>query len=727
MTSIFGIRHHGPGCARSLRAALDALRPEVVVIELPQEAEPMLAHVADEGFEPPVAILFHQADEPERASYYPFAEFSPEWQALRWAAANRVPVRCFDLPIAHSLALEDEEKETAPRPDPFDALAEADGYTDGERWWNDRVEERRDDRDFFAAIAEAVGALRGDLALQESRHTLLREAWMRRVLRAVRKDHETVAVVCGAWHAPALEAKIKVADDNALLKGLPKRKVGATWIPWTYERLAMAGGYGAGVRAPGWYAHLWRHPQEPTVPWITRAARVLRKEGQEASSASAIEAVRLANSLAGLRGRPLPGLDETLEAIQSVFCAGDPLALDFLRRPLLVGERLGELPESLPALPLQQDIDATIRRLRMKKEASIKTLELDLREDGGRARSVFLHRLLALGVEWGKPRSARSRGTFKEAWQVQWRPELAVPILEASAFGNTVESAAASRLVRSLESDAALPEITRHLDLALLGDLPQAVEALLSRLDRAAAGASDVRELLAAVPPLARITRYGDVRATDVESVGRLLEVLQARIHAELVLAASGIDEDAAAGLARLVAEYRSAVSLLDVEAAEEALLDCMGRLASSGSAHPRLRGQATRFLRDAGRIDDGETARSLEFALSPGQDALDGAAWLEGFLQAGGAMLVHDHALLRLVDAWLCGLGDEKFQAVLPLVRRTFGSFKAPERSRISQAVRAGMPAPAAGIGSLGDLDLDRAMPAVAAAAKTLGLPEPS
>jgi hypothetical protein len=44
MTTLFGIRHHGPGCARSLLAALDALAPDVILLEMPPEAEPLLVH-----------------------------------------------------------------------------------------------------------------------------------------------------------------------------------------------------------------------------------------------------------------------------------------------------------------------------------------------------------------------------------------------------------------------------------------------------------------------------------------------------------------------------------------------------------------------------------------------------------------------------------------------------------------------------------------------------------
>jgi len=727
MTTLFGIRHHGPGCARSLLAALDALSPDVILLEMPQEGEPLLVHAAHEAMKPPVAILLHRTDAPEKAAFYPFAEFSPEWQAIRWAVAKGVPVRCFDLPSTHMFALRDEDDDTPPQPDAFEWFAKADGYSDGERWWNDRVEERQNTQDFFEAILEAVATLRGDLALPESRETLLREAWMRKCLRAAEKDgFANIAVVCGAWHTPALKAKVKVADDNELLKNLPKHKVAATWIPWTDERLAMASGYAAGIRSPGWYGHLWQHTSDPVPSWLTKAARILRDQGQEASSASVIEAVRLSRSLAGMRGRPLPGLDETLESIQAVFCQGDPLPLDFLRTKLLVGDRLGELPEGLPVLPLQQDIEASQKRLRLKPAASVTPLELDLREDGGRARSTFLHRLLALGIGWGRKEQARTRGTFKERWSLQWKPELAVSIIDASAFGNTIETAATKRLVKELPADAGMEAITGRLDLALLGALPQAVEVLLQRLDAAAATTHDLAELLETVPPLAKIARYGDVRATDAEAVMQLLDGFAARIHAGLSIAATGIDDDAATTLAGHVQSYRGALAILEHAALTDEFHAALGRLKESGSVHPKLRGLAVRILRDASHLDDAEAARHLGFALSPGMPALSAAAWLEDFLQGGGSLLVHDRALLGLVDSWLGSLPAEAFQSTLPLLRRTFGTFEPPERARIAASVAhspGSAPPPMAPL----DLDMERALPAVATVAKLFGLPQPS
>ena len=106
---IFGIRHHGPGCARSLVRAFEEWRPDALLIEGPPEGESVLSLAADEAMTPPVALLVYSEEEARRAAFYPFAEFSPEWQALRYALKNNVPARFMDLPAAVRFALDKRE------------------------------------------------------------------------------------------------------------------------------------------------------------------------------------------------------------------------------------------------------------------------------------------------------------------------------------------------------------------------------------------------------------------------------------------------------------------------------------------------------------------------------------------------------------------------------------------------------------------------------------------
>ena len=200
--TVFGIRHHGPGSARSLQRALNDLQPDAVLIEGPPEADALLELAAREDMAPPVALLTYVPDEPARAAFYPFARFSPEWRAIRHALDHDVPVRFMDLPAANKMAARDDEPRRGLRADPLAALAEVAGHGDPERWWEDVVESRREG-DAFEAVTEAMGALREAFAEDDPREER-REAYMRQSIRAANKTAENVAVICGAWHAPAL-------------------------------------------------------------------------------------------------------------------------------------------------------------------------------------------------------------------------------------------------------------------------------------------------------------------------------------------------------------------------------------------------------------------------------------------------------------------------------------------------------------------------------------------
>ena len=714
---VFGIRHHGPGSARSVRAALEAYVPDVVLVEGPADADPLLPLVAAAGMEPPVALLAYAADDPKAAVFWPFAVFSPEWQALSWAATHGVPAHCCDLPATTLLAERSESTVDDARPqeqeivkrvrrDPLAILAEAAGFDDPERWWEDLVESRRDGAGPFEAITEAMAELRAAAPEQdpaEKRHEDQREAHMRTVLRTALKTHRRVAVVCGAWHAPALTAPLPTAAADArVLAGMPKRKVALTWAPWTHGRLAAASGYGAGVTSPGWYGHLFTTPDLPVARWLTRVAGVLREEDLPVSSAHVIEAVRLAEALAVLRGRPLAGLAEVTEATRAVLVDGDELMLDLVVRRLVVGEALGAVPDDAPAVPLAVDLRAQARKVRLKEDALEKTYELDLRKPTDLARSRLLHRLRLLGIEWGTPAraAARNLGTFRETWSLLWRPELAVDIVEASVWGTTVAAAAAAKVA---DAPGSLVELTAAVEAVLLADLPDALPPLLAALDARAAADTDVAHLMEALPALVRALRYGDVRATDTSALDHVADALLVRIRAGLPAALTALDDESATVLRRRITDVHAAVALRERPESRAEWLDTLADIAGRDTVHGLVTGQLVRLLLDGGRIDAAEAGMRLSRALSVGSPPPAKAAWVEGFLEGGGLLLVHDATLLAVLDDWVGGLDPGTFTDVLPLLRRTFGSFAPPERRSLGDRLKRG---PAAVAGTAEDLD---------------------
>jgi Family of unknown function (DUF5682) len=739
--AVLGIRHHGPGSARSVVAELDRLRPSAVLIEGPADADPLLALAADPGMVPPVALLAYAPDEPRVSAFWPFAVFSPEWQALSWAAANGVPARFCDLPAGTVLVGQDRAPDAVEEeePDPIGRLAAAAGYDDPERWWEDVIEARAESPDsaLFAAIGEAMAELRAGRA--GSALEQRREAHMRQVLRATLKETTgTVAVVCGAWHVPALTAPLPSASkDAALLRGAPKRKAALAWVPWTHSRLASASGYGAGITSPGWYQHLFSVPDQTIARWLTRVAGVLRGHDLPVSSAHIIEAVRLAETLAVMRGRPLAGLAEVSESAKSVMCDGDDLAAAFVTRDLVVGEALGAVPEGAPPVPLDADLRALARALRLKIEPLTRTLALDLRKETDRGRSVLLHRLGVLSIGWGEVTAdlVRGTGTFHETWTLRWRPELAVEIIDAAVWGTTVESAATARIVSVASPGAPLADITRAVEQVLLADLSEALEPVLRALDASAATESDVTRLMAAVPALVRAIRYGDVRGTATGALSAVVEALTVRVCAGLPAAAGGLADDAASALRASLDGMHAALGLhahgeLGAQARDR-WMTALSALEGRRDVHGLVAGRVVRLLADGGSLSPQEAAGRFTAALSVGVQAADKAQWAEGFLSGSGLLLAHDRDLLTILDGWVASLSAQEFLDALPLLRRTFGEFAEPERSSIGRAARqlsggssrrpVGAGSHGEGSGNADEIDAERAAGALRTAAMIL------
>ncbi|MGP4044889.1 DUF5682 family protein [Streptomyces sp. 2A115] len=619
---LLGVRHHGPGSARAVRAALQAARPRVVLVEGPPEADALIALAADEEMRPPVALLAHVVDEPGRSAFWPLAEFSPEWVAIRWALEHEVPARFIDLPATHTLAWGREEEEAegqgeghaaeegqpggfpaaseeAIRIDPLAVLAETAGYDDPERWWEDVIEHRgaRSGDAFgpFEVLGEAMGALREVYGTGGHERDLVREAYMRLQVRSAQREFgDDVAVVCGAWHVPALRQKTTVAADRALLKGLPKAKADMTWVPWTHRRLSRMSGYGAGIDSPGWYGHLFSAADRPIERWMTKVAGLLRDEDRLVSSAHVIEAVRLADTLAAMRGRPLPGLTETTDAVRAVMCEGSDVPLALVRDRLVVGDVLGEVPASAPAVPLQRDLARIQRRLRLKPEALERELELDLRKENDAERSRLLHRLRLLGIEWGEAVTSRgSTGTFRETWRLRWEPELAVRVAEAGVWGTTVPAAATAKTEADAVGARALADVTALAERCLLAELPDALPVVMRILADRAALDTDVGHLAQALPALVRSLRYGDVRGTGTHALAEVAAGLAERVFVGLPPACAALDAEAAEEMRGHVDAVHGAVGLLgEGEAEDSAGADSGSRPgAASGTALGRVAG----------------------------------------------------------------------------------------------------------------------------------------
>ena len=716
---VFGIRHHGPGSARSLLNALEAWQPDVLLIEGPPDADKLIKHVNHEKLKPPVAALVYNPKDLRQASYFPFAEFSPEWQAMLFGLKTTIPVAFMDLPMSLNFCLQNpdlpaqqtldfqefmeaegnyteggylKKEELKIIHDPLRTLAELAGYTDSERWWEVTFEQTDNPNAVFDIILEMITALRKDLNRSETTETLLREAYMRQTIRKTLKTNaQRIAVVCGAWHAPVLAniAQFKEKNDNDLLKKLPKVTTEATWMAWSYERLARESGYGAGISSPAWYDLLFSKKQNATVWWITRAARLLRGKDLSASVAHVVEAVQLAETLGILRGHDIAGLEELEEAVRTVMCNGADIQMNLIRRKLVVGDVIGKVPPEIPQVPLQRDFEASVKTARLTKEYATSeavTKELDLRKPNPLIASHLLHRLALLNIPWGKPMkgSRYKLGSFKETWKLHWRPDYTIRLIEAAQWGNKVEQAATAFVQKQVETVDKLPALTILVEKTLDANLPKVLPKLIQRMQTLAALTEDVVILMEALPPLVRILKYGNVRGTDAAAVRFVVQEILPRIFVGLPPACLNTDDEATELIFNQIQNTHAALNLLGEPIFTEGWLRSLRLVAGLKNSHGKLTGGCTRILFDKSVLNISQTSVKMRYALAPMNEPTQSAAWLEGFLYGSGLLLIHHPTLWQVLDEWVLETDMSRLENLLPLLRRTFSPFSKSEKAKL-------------------------------------------
>lgn len=709
--ALLGIRHHGPGSAVLLRRALDAIDPECVLIEGPSEADPLIRYVVGLGMKPPVALLLYASDDANRALFMPFAEFSPEWQAMHWAVERNRPVRFIDWPAGVSLA-DPKETETGNiqverTPDPLDQMAEAAGYEDGETFWNALIEQAGGMGDqtieTFAAIESAMTQIReaGDPSAREedALRQKRREAFMRIHIReALKSTAGRIAVVCGAWHVSALRYPTKLADDKAIVKDLPRVKVEATWVPWTDSRLSARSGYGAGVISPGWYQHLWSLYAQKELPpiehfaasWQARTASTLREQGYPAPTASAIEAARLSLSLSAMRGLSIPGLAEMRDASLATLCHGDPAVMMLVHQKVYIGERVGEIGDEVPQMPLAVDLTRWQKKTRLKPEDTELEVRLDLRSEAGLLKSTLLHRLALIKVPWGKLIAADAgRGTFREVWMLSWVPELSVALAEALIYGVTIEQAAANSTVSRAKASHSVAELTELIRAALVADLENAATECIDLLQAAAIHSSDITDLMEAVVPLAQVLRYGSARQLPEEALRSLIRSLCIEVNAGARIGAHGLDEETTGKRVKAMLAYDQTL----VSFADDTLLAAwrpeLARMVEDEQCSAGVAGLSLRLIHDARAWQMAAVATAFSRRMSA-SDPKNAGGFLEGFLSGGSEVILQDQPLLNLMDEWICGLEEQDFVDALPLLRRSLSAFDSIGRRRLMENLKA-------------------------------------
>jgi Mg-chelatase subunit ChlD len=728
---LLGVRHHSPALAAMVPALLDAAGIDVLCIELPVDFQSWLPHLAHPGTVAPVALAGTRKD--GQLGFYPFADFSPELAAVRWARERGVEVLCCDLPLSDPGWSADAEAATPDLDSDSDAGSgvEADG----------RPADRRAARSFATALTDAGTGREGDdlwdravevlapgctpeavrraalgvgWALRQDAQNgegvrptdLAREAHMRRVIAAASAGgSRRVGAVIGSFHASALTVAQQQETATASEAAPTESDHVTSLVPYAFDLLDSRSGYPAGIRDPQWQQAVFNAGGDPerlhdaAARTVTALCRELRAAGHTAGTGEAAETVRVAGDLARLRALPAPGRGELLEAVTTVLGQGEPLgrgrALARALDTVMVGTGRGRTAPGTPRSGLGPAVEAELAALRLPcpEEPASREMRLDpLRSDLDRRREILLQRLTVCGAGYGEQIEVAGTGdgaALSTRWRLAWTPAVPARLDLASARGVTPAQAAAGTLREdfrraSAEGGATCALVLENLRAAAGCDLPDLVA---DRLDDAAAilpATATLPELLAALDLMEALCRQHLPGTTERarEKASALIETLiEAAVRALPGLAGSEDPNDAAAlvALADRAGERRLGLRLDDA-------LDALARTGS-----PLIQGTAlaVRVLLELDKPDAlGERAAGWVDAATDRDSRRRLSKLLAGVLTAAAPLLQSAPAVLDPLMDRIDALTDQGFLDRLPALRGGFDSLSPAARDRLLRTV---------------------------------------
>jgi hypothetical protein len=722
--NIFPVRHHSPRSSEALRAFLDGVDPELVLIEGPSDATDLIDVLVDVETLPPIAILGYRTDGIPGSALWPFASYSPEYVAARWARDRGRRVEFVDIPIGQALASrneDDDEPETSPidldagagdaagddpagsdpavpPPSLSELVAERHGFRSFEEFWEASFEAPAYDADTFkgALLAWAdVVRLEHDRPVDRARDAVMSGHVDAAVATGTSPD--AIALVVGAAHAAAIVA----GDvDPALIATLPKAVPSArTLIPFSFPRLAAQLGYGAGNRAPLYYQHAHdagTDYRRATLEALVAFTDHLRLRGFAASLGDTIEAYRLALMLAGLRGKTEPGLDEVREAAIATLCRGDATPVDGFLWSTVVGHAVGRVAARIGRNSLQDEFwrELDVRRLPRTDEPERLILHLNNAVEVG--TSVFLHRLRIGGIPYASFEATRGGGGAggaaalsrpREVWEAQWTPATDAALVEAIVRGSTLEDVAADALDRVLGEARQSGHAAEVALEAVVASCPRTAGQALQACERLAADDTDLPSLARATRALAGLVAYGTSREHSALGDAAITPLL-AKIFARAVLRIP----DACTGTDDAVADARDALRTLHEVALTQPAVDraawiaAARHLVDSYAVNATAAGLATGLLYLAHEIDDDRLALTVGQRLSNRLEPVAAASFLAGFLEVNAVALVRNRAVVAALDDYLTSLPVDRFKEALPVLRRAFTVLGPSERRYLAE-----------------------------------------
>ena len=706
---LFPVRHHSPACALALRKLASEVKPAAILIEGPADFNDKLDELyLDHKL--PIAIYTYVCTEDDQrmGAFYPFCEYSPEWQALQIAREKSIPARFIDLPWYLICQSEKEAKDSYAHryADPhlrrsqyIVRLCEELGVDDFDALWDELFEiDPEQSVQTYCERAHTFCSHSRELGFVDD-ICRRRELFMRQQIKeALNEFTGPILVVTGGFHSPAL--KDIPAEDEVLDKAATCKEHGSALTPYSYSRLDRLEGYESGMPGPGFYELVWQarlaEERFDHQLVIKQVITLLRKKGQQINTADLIATESTARSLANLRSHREIWRQDIIDALRGAIVKDEVARGGF--HPLLKavnkvfrGEARGSLAQGTSLPPLARDLYKRLEEVNLIPTEKKVEYELKLHKTHDRSRSKLLHCLRLLNISGFRQTDGTANASIPaehvfEKWETLWLPEMEASAIEAARYGPTVAEAAAAILAERAEAiDKDVAQASAWLVDAALAGIGGTVGNLCLRLNALIKTSGDFIGTTSALSNLLYLYCYD--RVLEFEASGTLAALIYETFSRGLLLfeglgLTPGKERDILGGIGLLVETFERTGDELDLS--RDALVGTLSRVESDRAQSAQVRGGAVGALWTLQeKKADGLLAELKLFA-----DPSHLGDFLTGLFSLARQTVQREAALLDMLDTLLAQFDDEEFLIALPSLRLAFTFFTPREKHHIAMGL---------------------------------------
>jgi hypothetical protein len=722
------VRHHSPACAWAVRALIREVRPKYVLIEGPADFTPHIPLITHAETKPPIAVaaLINDGESMRVAAYYPFSVHSPEFVALQEAHALGSEARFIDLPSTDKVMLrerDDDAPVSLSEEHYFDtgdftrALCRRTGCRDGFELWDHLFETRLGTEDWRGLLSDVTAycaGIRESTAASEIEQNgdLAREAHMANaILDALAAGDGPIVVVTGGFHTPALIERAARGERAAIT---PSGKTARSFlIRYSFAAMDALNGYGAGLPQPAYYDFLWKRATEGEANAIWRDTALDLTSGFTARSRDAghpiavpqqVEMVRVAENLAQMRGRPGALRHDLIDAARTALVKGEAGLREVWTERLieyLRGAAIGDVPASAGSPPLVEHARAMARAHRIDiSDGARRRRRLDIRRKPPHlAASRYFHAMSLLGATFAErelgPDYVNNTQTdiMFEEWAYAWSPTVEARLIELSALGDRIDAVCLALLRRKRDELRAsgqggdIGAISDLITQGILAGLGRELTPLVDELGADIQAHADFSAVADALRRLAYMANTGGpLRAPPELGLSRVALAAYLR----MIYLCDDLPTTNPDMIAPRIDALRLTAELLNADAAslfDRTLFDDAIDRVADARPPPAILGAVLALCVQTGRRDPQTLRDALTGAFSgAGQDETDRIGVLIGMLQAAPQLLWRTAGMIETVDAFIGGLEEDSFLALLPHLRLAFTSLNPREIDQVAE-----------------------------------------